>query len=341
MNHARSIPMLALALSTAAFAQPPSYGIDFVTIGDAGNVPCALPDPGGISYATGRGGVPYEYRIGRLEITTIQWLQFVNTFSTQGGSWTNFGRPAHWGAQIDLSYIGPGERYELKPVANAGLLPVGGISWRTAAMYCNWLHNGQSAQTSSLQSGAYDASTFTTNANGTFNDQLAHDPGARFWIPTLDEWIKAAHYDPNRYGSGQGGWWMYPHGSDTPLAYGPPGTGQANAGFTQTMAAHWNIPLGSYASILSPWGLQDAAGAATEWTEEAFSAGLGPSERGIEGSASGWPTSLSSLNDRATRLGSAAPDFRAFEGLRIASTVPSPHYALPLGIMWFARRRRV
>ena len=42
------------------------------------------------------------------------------------------------------------------------------------------------------------------------------------WIPTQDEWMKAAHYDPNRYGAGQGGWWLYSHRSDVAPVPGVP-----------------------------------------------------------------------------------------------------------------------
>lgn len=327
-HHARFVPFVAAVLIAGfAFAQqpPPDYGIDFVTVGDPGNPACALPDPGGISYADGRGSVPYEYRIGRAEITTGQWLQFVNTFSTLGGTWTGFAHPSHWGAEVDPTYSGPGARYRLRDAPSASVFPVGGISWRTAAMYCNWLTNAQATGTWALQNGAYDASTFTTNPDQTFNDQLTHNPSATFWIPTLDEWIKAAHYDPNRNGAGQGGWWMYPNGTDTPLTYGPPPTGQANSGFTLPNFGNWNIPLGAYPGTVSPWGLLDVAGGATEWIEEAFGTTLGPEERGTDGSGSGWNISLAGLNDRVTRLGSDAPQVASsYQGFRIASSVPAP-----------------
>lgn len=98
---------------------------------------------------------------------------------------------------------------------NAGMIPVIGLNWRVSAMYCNWLHNGKQNTLESLQSGAYDVSTFHTNPDGTFTDQITRSPGATFWIPSLDEWIKAVHYDPNRYGPGKGGWWESPRQTGT------------------------------------------------------------------------------------------------------------------------------
>lgn len=87
----------------------------------------------------------YEYRICKYEVTTAQWMEFVNTCSTLGGTWTFFGLPVHWGARPDPNYFGPGRRYVLKDIPNAQMMAVYGISWRTAAMFCNWLHNGKAS----------------------------------------------------------------------------------------------------------------------------------------------------------------------------------------------------
>lgn len=111
-------------------------------------------------------------------------------------------------------------------------------------------------------------STFGFNG-GIFTDELAHNPDAKYWIPTWDEWLKAAHYDPNKANSdgSTGGWWQYSNASDTPYVYGPPGMGQANAGFSSP--SPFIIPLGAYPEVQSPWGLLDMAGGGgtKEWTE--------------------------------------------------------------------------
>ncbi len=103
------------------------------------------------------------------------------------------------------------------------MIPTGGITWRTAAVYCNWLHNGKGTNREAFLSGAYDVSTFGyIGEGGGFTDQLTRSEGATYWIPSLDEWMKAAHWDPDRNGENQPGWWMYGSASETPFIYAPP-----------------------------------------------------------------------------------------------------------------------
>ncbi len=198
---------LIATASTGARARP---DIEFVTIGAPGNPAYNVPSPPGHFNVQGRGSVAYEYRIGKYEVTTAQWMEFVNTYSVLGGKWTFFAAPAFWGAVQDPGYTGPGTKWTLNAsLPNAAMVPVRAITWRESAMFCNWLHNDKASGLWAIQDGAYDASTFTTNPNGTINGQLTHHPWAKYWIPTFDEHIKAAHYDPNRYGPGQGGYWMF------------------------------------------------------------------------------------------------------------------------------------
>lgn len=278
--------MPLIAAPTAGAVITTDHGIDFVTVGSPRNAGYSGPDPM-FGRVTGRGAVGYEYRIGRLEITTAQWMEFVNTFSVRGGSYTWFATPAFWGADPDPSYSGPGLKWRIRNVANADVMPVAGISWRESAMYCNWLHNGKGTEEWTIQDGAYDTSTFYVRPNGTLADQTTHNPEARFWIPTWDEWLKAAHYDPDRNGPGEGGWWMYSNSSDEEPTPGVPGVGTTNAQFTLPDFGEWSIPLGSYPETLTPWGLLDATGGTTEWTEEWWFPNSTPSERIAEGSWAG------------------------------------------------------
>ncbi len=334
-------PTVLLVVSSSVRADiDPLSGIDFVTVGAVGNRGYDGPDPQGL--VGGRGGVSYEYKIGRFEITTSQWLDYYNAFSARSDAVpaSQLGLPVFWGATRDTSYAGPGTRYRLVADANAGMFPVGGLSWRQAAMYCNWLHHEKSTTLAARQNGAYDAATFGFSSPGVFTDQATHHPSARYWIPTLDEWLKAVHYDPNATGPGgeQGRWWQQPHGTDTTLIYGPPGAGQANSGFSLPGFGEYNIPLGSYPSVRSPWGLLDAAGGASEWTEGIFQ--TNPFRyRFLDGSQAGQ--GATQAGDYSFSVGADFPHLATIgNGLRIASAVPSPSVLVVLGAASLVPRRR-
>ncbi len=329
--------VLGLCVASSALAAE----IDFVTIGSPGNAAYTGPAPFGV--VGGRGRVDYEYRIGKYEITTAQWVEYVNTFSTQSAELQFYATPVFWGAESDPTYSGPGRRYRLRAEAKADMRPVVGITWRDAARYCNWLHNGKTSAFASTQNGAYETSTFTRNADGSWNDQATRSAGAKYWIPSLDEWIKAAHFDPRKNG-GTGGWWQYNNGSDVSPIAGPPGVGTANTGFTLPSFGEYEIPLGSY-SATSPWGLFDVAGTLSEFTEEIVQQGTFR-ERVTKGS---WArdqfyTPGNGETDRVWHLGATQPD-SIFGGLRIASSIPSPGTSililLAFGRLTTASRRRI
>ncbi|NUQ68214.1 MAG: SUMF1/EgtB/PvdO family nonheme iron enzyme [Phycisphaerales bacterium] len=316
-------------LTPAALAQtpPPDYDFDWAVITDLNN-PAYAGDP---EFGTnaGRGSVPYTYRISRLEVTTAQWMEFMNTFSTQGINMSSH-RPISWGAQQS------GNRYELRNMPSAAMIPLRGINWRSCAQYCNWLTNGKSSNPASLLTGAYDVSTFGDDPGGWFTDQLAHSPGALFWIPTLDEWLKAVHYDPHRFGPGQGGWWEYCNSSDVPPVSGPPGVGETTAGYRAPGFAELSVPLGAYPDVRTPWGLLDASGGAAEWMETV----MGPAphfSRLLDGTWAG-SDSQSSM-DRAGSTDGAGPNFRGYAGLRIVS-IPAPSLWMLVLIPVVAQRRR-
>ncbi len=224
-----------IGTSTWCFARGVDSEFRWAVITDVGNAPYTSSGIGGprgglvYPFAEGRGSVDYVYRISTLEVTTTQWMEFLNAIAPLQPTALTWGRPSHWGAEDDPSQ--PSGNYRLRSdVPNAGMIPVHAVSWRHAAMYVNWLCNDKRATLSAIANGAYDISTFGENPDGTITDQLTHNLDAKYWIPTYDEWIKAAHYDPNKNGEGQGGWWRFMYSQDTALTYGWPGEGQSAGG---------------------------------------------------------------------------------------------------------------
>ncbi len=342
---ARRIAILALlslpALAQAQAQTPPDYGYQFATIGAVNNPAFQDPTYPYPSHNLGRGSVSYEYRIAKTEVSTGQWVEFLNAFSNYSvphPQWnTRFGA-VFWGGYEAGTTPGGGTLFGVSSAPNAANFPVGGISWYMAALYCNWLNNGKSSDPNSLISGAYDTRTWGRDAQGNLTDSPTHQPGAKYWIPTLDEALKADFYDPSK-NNGTGGWWKYNNTSDTRSISGPPGVGQTSAGYhPEDPFTEWQIPLGAYPQTQSPWGLFDTSGGATEWTEETALASQ-PRERIFFGSSAGDYAD----EDNVYFDGSTEPQIAlSTVGFRIASAVPATSTCVVVGcgMVLSARRKR-
>ncbi|MBX3402411.1 MAG: hypothetical protein KF699_03265 [Phycisphaeraceae bacterium] len=343
-----------IAAAAPAPVQPvPDYDFQWSVIGAPGNRAAneqeapvlfhpVLYPPNGLQV----GAVNYEYRMARTEVTVSQWFEFVQAYApyytgpapgTSMGSsdWVLTGQ---WIAPIAGSgQNGQPWQFTMDPAA-ANLAT--GTSWHFAARYANWLHNGKAHEQWAFETGVYDTSTFTRNPDGTWNDQFTPAPGARFWLPTLDEWTKGMYYDPHRYGEGQEGYWRYPFGRDTFAVPGyPEDGGETAAGlpYPPDFDAHWWTPVGAYPHITSPWGLLDGSGGgpSAEWTTSGDEWG-----RWAQGSGQfGGDTAY--LYDQIDYLGMGGLSGGG-GAFRLASAIPAPSSVLIfcLTVPLLERRKR-
>lgn len=321
--------VLAMVSGPGRAAPPPDYDFDWAEIGSLNNKGYDRDDP--FDQIVGRGSVPYGYRISKMETTTAQWVEYVNTFSTQSNDLSFFSVPMHWGGEADPTYSGPGVRWRPRAGwANAENVALGGVSWREAARYCNWLHNGKQATLESLETGAYDTSTWGYGPGRTFTDEERHLPGAKFWIPTVDEYLKAAFYDPVL-----DHWWLHPNATDDPTPNDQTSADDRNAGPERWML----FPLGMYPDTQSPWGLLDLSGGGSEWNEDWLYGE--PIDRVARGSVLGQGPDGTLYSDPAYALSSGPPDVHWYYTIRLASAIPAPcSSAFVLGFAPLAWRRR-
>jgi len=145
-----------------------------------------------------------------------------------------------------------------------------GFSFNQFSRFINWLN---------VRYGYHEAYNFTTSND---NDPIELWPladswsasnrfrhkDARYFIPSEDEWYKAAYYDPNKNGEGLGGYYEYPTGSDTPPTAVASGTDEGTAVFDQdpindTVASVYE------AGGLSSYGTMGQGGNAYEFIEDA------------------------------------------------------------------------
>ena len=303
------------------------FGHEFVRIGRPGNR-AALPEE---RYYNQRfenlGRVNYRYRISKTEVTATHWLDFVNgywpTWEAMGGHPEDSGFVSTY---IRSTTNQPGVDPGYYIVQGAERLAVR-VEWRVAAAFTNWMHNGRVNEPWAFESGAYDVSTFGGNSQDGYTDQAERSPGARFWIPSVDEWTKAAHYDPDRYGEGMEGYWLRMGGQNEPLTPGLPENGGETSGgdFLPGFEEQF-LDVGLYTDVGGPWGVLDTSGGVQEWTETVRSFrddGVHHSGRRY---ALGSQAGDSGYDDKDLidwYLTAGGPSLERF-GIRLASMIPSP-----------------
>ena len=282
------------ALITSASA---SITMDWVNVGNPGNA----------ADSTGYGAVADAYQIGKYEVTNSQYGAFLNAkgASNSGAiynsSMTGTGITQN-GSSGSFNYsVTSG--FENKPVVH--------VSWFDAARFANWMMNGQGG--GDMETGAY-------TLNGATSGIITANIGAQVYIPTENEWYKAAYYN-----AATTSYSLYPNGQDTIT------TADANYGG----AVGSTTDVGSYTGDGSSYGTFDQGGNVWEWNDAVISG----SSRGLRGGAFGGSevflrAAFRLSNDPTSELNNI--------GFRVAS-VPEPTSLLLTmlaGGVMLARRKR-
>ncbi len=178
---------------------PRVAGTDLLAVGTPRNP----GDPRG-----GEGRVDVRYFMGRTEVTNAEYVAFLNAVDPAATNALGLFDPAMmnevWGGITRDATAPAGERYRVRPFKADH--PVNYVDWRDAARFANWLHHDRPTG-GGTESGAYDMRRTTP----------VRLSGARFALPTEDEWYKAAYYEPLRPGAprpGAGRYWSFPTRSD-------------------------------------------------------------------------------------------------------------------------------
>jgi hypothetical protein len=215
------------------------------------------------------GGVGHNYMIGELETTVAQYVTFLNTVDPSGKNplklWVNNMSPTVWPKygsirrNLGASY---GHHYSVAFPEWANK-PVGFVDFIGTARFANSLSNGTVLSRTTSTSGGFTIYTYKvrlspdtqTGMYNLNNPATGRTSASGFVIPSQDEWIKAAYFDPR--GGGKYSYWEYPTGpSRAPQVskLNPSNGNVANAG-TQPQAGY--SPQGP-AAPLGPTGATGA-----------------------------------------------------------------------------------
>jgi len=307
--------LLVFLLFSAVTAQADTFGsgantfdIEFVGIGNPGNAADTTGDP------NAAGAVPYVYNMGKFEVSR----DMIEKANSLGGLAVTL---------FDMSGQG----------GNGVNRPATGVTWNEAARFVNWLNTSEGfspAYKFALQpgEGGYSANAnieLWTGSDAGFDPSNAfRNSLAQYFLPSVDEWYKAAYYDPNA-----GVYYNYPTGSDTAPTAVASGTAADTAVYDQSLEqGPADITV---AGGLSPYGTMGQGGNLHEWEETEFDLmnDSSSSARGYRGGD--WLNDFIFSGDllSSSRISGATNDeaWISAIGIRVAS-IPEPSTAL-LGVL--------
>jgi formylglycine-generating enzyme len=272
--------LLSVSAASSVFADTffdgvNAFNIEFVTIGSPGNAADTTGSPSSV------GSLSYVYRIGKYEISE-DMIDKANAVSELGI--TKFAR-------------GPNK-------------PATGISWFEAAKFVNLL-NTSKGFTPAYKFNGNNFDVWSPADFGYNSTNLFRNSQAKYFLPSVDEWYKAAYYDPvlAKY-------YDYPNGSDLGPLRTVGSTENNTAVYGQVATEPADIAL---AGGPSPFGTVGQGGNVMEWdeTDYSLSNNLSSTHRGHRGGH--WENFDAIL--RSHVRGGIPPDSEGHQlGFRIAST---------------------
>ncbi len=310
-----AVSLLVLAVPNAAWATTDTFGtganqftIDFVNIsGDASsaNGTNISPYSPGSSHCRVFTDPSKGYRIGVYEITNEQWTKFRNSYGLVVGS--------------------PSSAYNESPYWMDPHVPTNNVSWYEVAQFVNWLNTSTGHTAAYKFIGTQGTSGYSLDVwdavDAWGGTNLYRHKDAYYFLPTEDEWVKAAYWNETNLQT-----W-------------------ATVGDIEPTQSGWNFgspdpwDVGSGSQELN--GTYDMMGNIMEWMESPYWSGedLSYNPAALRPERGGAMGSLIGLLDSSWRDDNYPYDEHGYLGFRVAS-VPEPATLLLFGFGGLALRRR-
>jgi hypothetical protein len=272
----KATPTSALA-NAANAASGATITIDMASVGDPGNPSVGVVQTFGLSNGTAArlpagtgiyancsqaptdapscltvGAVSYTYGIGEFETTVSQYVAFLNTVDREGknrrGLYFDNMSPTVWPQYGSVRYSassGPGQHYSVAYPEWADK-PFNFGDFSRGARFANSLSNGTVLSKTQTASGAFKYTAYKVRLSPVTEQgmyDLTKESPTRtkskgFVIPSNNEWVKAAYYDPKHGGTDS--YWAYPTGP-----FNPPNPSVLNPTTGDVVNAD-NQPLATY-----------------------------------------------------------------------------------------------
>jgi formylglycine-generating enzyme required for sulfatase activity len=299
----RGVMMMAVVVAMVLPAAGPIFGQEhapwptnwnnwndpalWVTVGNPGNAPDTR-------YATpGYGAVAYTFNMGKFEVTAGQYTAFLNAVAktdTYELYRTEMDTAVSQYA-CNIKRAGSSDNYTYSVASDWANRPVNFVGWGDAARFANWLTNGKPTGAQNLRTtedGSYYLNGATSDAALMHVTRKSPEQGGRYYIPTEDEWYKAAYHKNDGLTNN---YFDYPTGS-----YSLPSNdlltpdGGNNANIYQSGWAigspYYRTEVGDFENSESPYGAFDLTGNVAEWNEGI----LDSYHRGLRGGSFGSDT---------------------------------------------------
>ena len=240
---------------------------EYVLVGNAGNT--------GDIVNQFKGRVNYDYYIAKTELSNASYCKFLNAVATIDDPYGLYDENMSNGACGGIIRIKCNDRWTYNCKEGYENRPVVYVNYYDIARYANWMHYGcpgggrceLGVTEGNASQGAYDTSDYELvrdHIKAPYENFGKRNAGARFWIPSDDEWYKAAYHDPEKIGNRK----YYDYPTQTSSA---PSSDMANYMCDNSFSIGgplYMAPVDAFSTTPSYYGTLNQGGNVWEWTED-------------------------------------------------------------------------
>jgi formylglycine-generating enzyme required for sulfatase activity len=218
-------------------------------------VPVGLPNNLGDQSSRNRGSVAYRFQMGTYEVSNTEYAAFLNAVAKNDSFYRLYSTFMGTDANGGIMRSGSNGSFVYSVKSGFGNKPVNFVSVYSAMRFCNWLHNG------AQPNGDTEEGAYRLLGNATANiASVQRNTSARYFLPSVDEWHKAAFYDPSPAALPSASYWIYASKSRVP---------------SSSQINYAGANYGSLTPVVTPgvasyFGTFGQSGNAAEWTEDIY-----------------------------------------------------------------------